>query len=65
MTTAPTNSLDVSREALVTCAVCAMQVPLDEAVVPEVADRLLYFCGLDCYARWRGTAATSFPSVLS
>jgi hypothetical protein len=43
--------------------VCAIEVPPDEAVVPEVADYLVYVCGLDCYARWRSAAATSFPTL--
>ena len=45
------------------CAVSGIEVPLDEAVVPEATDQLTYLCGLDCYARWRGIAAVSFPSV--
>jgi uncharacterized protein DUF3330 len=45
------------------CAVCGIEVPLDEAVVPEAADQLTYLCGLDCYARWRAIAAIVFPSV--
>jgi Domain of unknown function (DUF3330) len=45
------------------CAVCGIEVPLDEAVVPEAADQLTYICGLDCYARWRAIAAIAFPSV--
>jgi hypothetical protein len=45
------------------CAVCAIEVPLDEAVVPEAADQLTYLCGLDCYARWRAAAAISFPAL--
>jgi hypothetical protein len=45
------------------CAVCGIEVPLDEAVVPEAADQLAYLCGLDCYAHWRAIAAISFPSV--
>ena len=45
------------------CAVCGIEVPLDEAVVPEATDELIYLCGLDCYARWRATAAISFPSL--
>jgi hypothetical protein len=60
------NSQDVQApEAFTTCVVCAIEVPLDEAVVPEVADQLLYFYGLDCYAIWRAAAATSFRSLLS
>jgi hypothetical protein len=53
------------RRTLGTCVVCAIEVPLDEAVVPEVTDRLVYLCGLECYARWRGTAATSFPTLMA
>ena len=45
------------------CAVCGIEVPLDEAVVPEATEQLTYLCGLDCYARWRAIAALSFPSV--
>jgi Domain of unknown function (DUF3330) len=49
------------RKAWTRCAVCAIEVPLDEAVVPEATDRLIYLCGFDCYARWRAAAAISFP----
>jgi hypothetical protein len=45
------------------CAACGIEVPLDEAVVPEATDQLTYLCGLDCYARWRAIAAIAFPSV--
>ena len=59
-----TNSKDLElRIDFVTCVVCAIEVPLDEAIVPEVADCLVYVCGLDCYARWRNAAATSFPTL--
>ena len=27
-----------------------------ETVVPEAADYVAYFCGLDCYAAWRNRA---------
>jgi hypothetical protein len=49
-------------EGVVVCATCAAEVPLDEAVVPEVTDRLIYLCGLECYARWRVAAVGSYPS---
>ena len=45
------------------CAVCGIEVPLDEALVPETVDQLTYLCGLDCYARWRTAATISFPSL--
>jgi len=50
-------------QQLVACAVCGIEVPPDEAVVPEVTDRLTYLCGFDCYARWRAATATSYPSL--
>ena len=64
MMNTPTNASEM-QSLFVTCVMCAVEVPLDEAVVPEVVDRLVYLCGLECYARWRGTAATSFPALLA
>jgi hypothetical protein len=49
-------------KVLTVCAVCRIEVPYDEAVVPEVTDQLTYLCGLDCLramARGRG----HFPAV--
>ena len=37
----------------VPCDVCQHEIPLSEAVVAEATDYVVYFCGLDCYARWR------------
>ena len=55
--------LSIASATSIRCAVCGIEVPLDEAVVPEATDQLTYLCGLDCYARWRAIAAISFPSV--
>ena len=64
MTITSTNANDPEPSAaFVTCVVCAIEVPPDEAIVPEVADCLVYVCGLDCYASWRSAAATSFPTL--
>jgi hypothetical protein len=52
-------------EAWVRCSVCGIEVPLDEAIVPEPTDRLMHLCGLDCYARWRAAAAGSYPALSS
>jgi hypothetical protein len=58
------NSDDVAvLEVWAQCAVFAIEVPLDEAVVPEATDQLTYLYGFDCYARWRATAAISFPAL--
>lgn len=39
---------------LVPCEVCMKEVPLTEATVPEASDYVAYFCGLECYAKWKG-----------
>lgn len=45
--------------SIVVCAVCEQEVPLSEAVVSEASDYMAYFCGLECYDRWRKRAAIS------
>ena len=50
-TTDPTSVL-----AHVSCALCQHEIPLSETVVPEALDYVIYFCGLDCYDRWRAEA---------
>jgi hypothetical protein len=42
-----------SVEALVACDVCLREVPRSEAVVPEAADYVAYFCGLQCFEKWK------------
>ena len=37
----------------VTCAVCLKEVPRSEAQVAEAVDYVAYFCGLDCFERWK------------
>lgn len=38
----------------VACETCLKEVPLSEATVPEATDYIAYFCGLDCYEKWKG-----------
>ena len=47
----------------ISCAVCRHEIPTSEAMVAEATDYLVYFCGLDCYQRWRecGNAAAPVP----
>ena len=47
----------------VPCNVCQHEVPLSEAVIPEATDYLVYFCGLDCYERWRTQADGSLSAA--
>lgn len=38
---------------LVSCQVCLKEVPRSVAKSLEGADYVYYFCGADCYQRWR------------
>lgn len=37
----------------VSCSVCQHEIPLSTAVWREGSDYVAYFCGLECYERWR------------
>ena len=38
---------------LVSCKVCLEEIPKSEATVPEAVDYFVYFCGPDCYEKWK------------
>lgn len=40
-------------ENKVPCEVCLKEVPLSEAKSDEASDYVFYFCGLECYAKWK------------
>ena len=35
------------------CAVCGADIVPGQAKSAETQDYMLYFCGLDCYQKWR------------
>ncbi len=37
----------------VDCEICLKEVPASEAQNEEAADYVVYFCGLECYAKWK------------
>jgi hypothetical protein len=37
----------------VACDVCLREVPASEARSEEASDYVMYFCGLECYGKWR------------
>ncbi|MCK4587094.1 MAG: DUF3330 domain-containing protein [Gammaproteobacteria bacterium] len=37
----------------VACEICLKEVPISEAKSDEASDYMLYFCGLECYAKWK------------
>lgn len=43
----------ISEEALVSCDICCKEVPKSVAKTPESTDYVVYFCGLECYEKWR------------
>ena len=43
----------------VRCEVCKKEVPRADAVDFEVGDYVAHFCGLECYAQWKGREATT------
>ena len=45
-----TNSVS---EGPVECNVCLKEIPKSEAKVEEATDYVAYFCGLECYEKWK------------
>ena len=49
---------DEPAEAIVVaCDVCLREIPASEARNCEATDYVIYFCGLECYEKWRKQAA--------
>lgn len=46
----PEKPIEVEQVA---CEVCLKEVPKSESKVDEASDYVLYFCGIDCYTKWR------------
>jgi len=47
---------DIERPAAgkqVACEICLKEIPKSAARSTEVEDYVYYFCGLDCYAKWK------------
>ena len=38
---------------LIACEMCMKEVPITEATIPEAADYVAHFCGLECYEKWK------------
>ena len=37
----------------VPCEICLKEIPASEAKTAEAVDYVAYFCGLDCYEKWK------------
>ncbi len=45
--------IKLSESVFVACKVCLTEIPMSEASSSEASDYVVYFCGLDCYEKWR------------
>jgi len=53
----PETPVELQRVA---CEVCLKEVPRSEASIAEARDYVAYFCGLECYQKWKnGREASS------
>ena len=43
----------------VACDVCLKEIPASEAKSAEAVDYMHYFCGLECYAKWKKQGAAT------
>ena len=37
----------------VACEICLKGIPISEAKSEEATDYVLYFCGMECYTKWK------------
>ena len=63
----PTSDRDVgpSDSPAVACSVCQHEIPLSAAISREASDYVEYYCGLECFQRWRDRAAVNWRSGLA
>ncbi|MDP3281999.1 MAG: DUF3330 domain-containing protein [Nitrosomonas sp.] len=40
----------------VACEVCLKEIPLSEAASAKATDYIVYYCGLECYDKWKKQA---------
>jgi hypothetical protein len=56
----PAKPLEPQR---VPCEICLKEVPKSEAAVAEARDYVAYFCGLECYDKWRRERAAADTKI--
>ncbi len=58
--TGPTDGgVETTIEPVLTCDVCCKEVPRSEALSAEATDYVYYFCGPDCYGKWKAEAGSA------
>ena len=48
-----TNKQPSDNAQLVKCEICLAEIPTSGAKSEEVSDYVMYFCGINCYDKWR------------
>ncbi len=52
-----TRFVNAAEPVTISCEVCLQEVHHSRTELEEVNDYVMYFCGLECYSRWRGDNA--------
>ena len=47
---------------LIECDICLREIPVSEAVSCEASDYVTYYCGLECYDKWKKQRVTESDS---
>ena len=48
------NAIEYTAESeLLACDICMQEIPVDEIKNEEAVDYVIYYYGLECYARWK------------
>ena len=40
-------------DKMIACSVCMKEIPASEAMVDEAAEYVRYYCGLECFEKWK------------
>lgn len=48
---------DTRQEGMLSCEVCMKEIPASTAKSCEAEDYVHYFCGAECFEKWRKKAA--------
>jgi len=54
-----TEKLPPIKSDTVTCSICLTEIPESVAVSNEADEYAQYFCGIECYTRWRNKTEKS------
>lgn len=59
----PATPVRPTAEEAVSCEICLKEIPVSEAASAEGADYFLYFCGAECFDRWKEQEKKAAPQA--